>query len=396
MSTKDELSAEGLLRYAKTDRQRQVLGAVVKCGSQGKAGKFLGVQQSTISRTLTTVRHYAARKGYAPEHDYHHAQPDGFLAKGVSTLYGDDGEVKLQWVKSGIDRERQAELIEEGLRAMAEDLPALPPIKLERKLLNKDLLNLYPITDAHLGMLSWEKETGADWNLDGAVEMLERAFVMALECSPPAETCVIAQLGDFLHSDSMKALTPESGHVLDQDSRFSKVVRAAVRLLRRMVEAALARHRKVHLVIAEGNHDPVSSIFLRIMFQERYSKQRRLVVNDSELPYYVIEHGETMLGFHHGHKKGIDGKSGSDLALVFADDEAWGRTKWRYIHTGHLHSEKVAEVTGAHLQQHTTIAARDAYAARGGWKSKRAIRPIYYHRKFGDVGGNRVTPEMLV
>jgi len=258
-----------------------------------------------------------------------------------------------------------------------------------------ELMNLFVVTDAHLGMLAWKKETGEDWNLAKGIEVVEKAVVMSMDCAPPAESCVIAQLGDFFHSDSMKALTPESGHVLDQDSRFSKIVAAGIRLLRRMIEEALRRYKTVHLVVGEGNHDPVSSIFLRVMFRELYSDQKRLVVNDTELPYYVIRHGNVMLGFHHGHKKGVDGKSGSDLALVFADDDAWGRTKWRYIHTGHLHNEKINEVTGAHLQQHTTLAARDAYAARGGWKSKRAMRSIYYHSEHGEVGGNRVTPEML-
>lgn len=385
----------GLLDYVRTMRQKEVLEAIIKHGNNVRAAKALGLTRSTVQHSVRAVKRHAARRGYSPEHDYHHGQPEGFLAKGVSTLYGEDGEKKLQWVKSSIDHEKQRELIEAGLKQMASELPKLPPIKRTPGALNKELLNLYPVTDAHLGMMSWGKESGVDWDLKKGVEYVERAFMMALECSPPAHTAVVAQLGDFLHSDSLKALTPEGKNVLDQDSRFSKIVGAAVRLLRRMVEAALAKHERVHLIISEGNHDPVSSIFLRVMFQERYEDQPRLIVNDEESPYCVVEHGKTMLGFHHGHLKGIDGKSGSDLALIFADGEAWARTKWRYIHTGHLHSEKKLEVTGAQLHQHTTIAARDAYAARGGWKSQRAMRPLYYHSEYGDVGGSRVTPEML-
>jgi hypothetical protein len=44
--------------------------------------------------------------------------------------------------------------------------------------------------------------------------------------------------------------------------------------------------------------------------------------------------------------------------------------------------------------QHPTIAARDAYAARGGWLSERAAVAITYHARFGQdrhAGYERLT-----
>lgn len=45
--------------------------------------------------------------------------------------------------------------------------------------------------------------------------------------------------------------------------------------------------------------------------------------------------------------------------------------------------------------QHSTLAARDAYAARGGWMSERHVTSITYSDKYGQVARNTVTPEML-
>jgi hypothetical protein len=45
--------------------------------------------------------------------------------------------------------------------------------------------------------------------------------------------------------------------------------------------------------------------------------------------------------------------------------------------------------------QHPTIAARDAYAARGGWLSERAAVAITYHARFGQVARTIVTPDMF-
>jgi hypothetical protein len=45
--------------------------------------------------------------------------------------------------------------------------------------------------------------------------------------------------------------------------------------------------------------------------------------------------------------------------------------------------------------QHSTLAARDAYAARGGWMSERQATVITYHEKYGQVSRNTVVPEMF-
>ena len=48
-----------------------------------------------------------------------------------------------------------------------------------------------------------------------------------------------------------------------------------------------------------------------------------------------------------------------------------------------------------YVVQHSTIVARDAYAARGGWMSERTMKAITYHSIFGEVGRITVTPEMF-
>ena len=99
-----------------------------------------------------------------------------------------------------------------------------------------------------------------------------------------------------------------------------------------------------------------------------------------------------MLGVHHGHKV-----KNEQLPLLFAAQfpEAWGRTKRREIHCGHRHHRDEKEYNGVTVIQHPTLAARDAYAARGGWIADRAAQAITYHRKWGQVGRVTVCPEML-
>ena len=93
-----------LLQFCKTERQKAIISRVENGVSQRVIAKELGLARSTVVSHLDTVKNYAAKQGYSPDHDYTHPVPDGFTVKGVSTLYT-DGKPVAQWVKSQSDKE---------------------------------------------------------------------------------------------------------------------------------------------------------------------------------------------------------------------------------------------------------------------------------------------------
>lgn len=308
-----------------------------------------------------------------------------------STLRSADGAVVMEWEKTSLDREALEHARVAAFNALASTLPRLPAARAPAAGMDQ-LCTVYTLTDAHIGMLAWHREGGADWDLTIAEQTIVGCFAEAIRGTPQSGTAVLNQLGDLLHYDGLSAVTPTSGHILDADGRFTKMVEVAVRVLRRVIDMLLAKHERVHLVLAEGNHDMASSVWLRTMFKALYEKEPRITVDDSALPYYVYVHGETLLAFHHSHLK-----KNSQLPLLIAAQFAreWGVTTRRYIHTGNLHHVEEKEHCGATVIQHPTLAARDAYAARGGWFADRAMSAITYHDRFGQVGRVTVCPEML-
>lgn len=382
-----------LLSYA-TVRQIEYLEAIEQHRSGRKAAKALGINPRTLEKSLQSLRRKAAIQGYSPDHAMTHTVPDGYSVRGVSTLYDAEGVVRSQWVKSGADDERRALMMREACEAMAGELPRLEPVPAP-SLTHDCLCNLYTLTDAHVGMLSWAPETGGDWDLKIAEATLTGCFEHMVNSSPQAKTAIVSQLGDFLHFDGgsgMVPVTPLHGNVLDADGRFSKMVQTAIRILRRVIGYALDRHEKVIVLMAEGNHDMASSVWLRAMFQALYENEPRVQVVDSEMPYYVLQHGKTMLAFHHGHLS----KNGQ-LPILFAAQfpQIWGATTKRYAHTGHRHHAEEKEHSGITVTQHPTLAARDAYAARGGWIAERQVTSYTYHAEYGRVASNTVSPEMM-
>lgn len=378
-----------LKEYA-TDKQAAYIDAINEHGGMRPAAAVLGVDHSALSHAMRRVEANAARRGYAPGHFEHGVAP-GYQMGKVTVQRGADGSVERVWERQSPGGARWREGMEAAIAAMCESIPPAPPVSAPTAA-NDDLCNLYTYSDFHLGMLAQQEEGGANWDIKIAEATLVGSFRLMLQQSPPAHTAVVNIQGDMLHSDGLLPVTPAHRHVLDQDGRFSRIVATAIRAIRALVRMALEKHVEVHLVICEGNHDEASSVWLRLLFAALYEGEPRITVNASELPFYVFEWGEMMLGFHHGHKV-----KNEQLPLLFAAQfpEVWGRTKKRAIHCGHRHHVDEKEYNGVTVVQHPTIAARDAYAARGGWIADRAVQSITYSKRFGQVGRVFVTPEML-
>ena len=75
--------------------------------------------------------------------------------------------------------------------------------------------------------------------------------------------------------------------------------------------------------------------------------------------------------------------------------EVFGRTQHAYAHMGHLHHIAAKETNLMVVEQHRTLAAPDAYAARGGWMSGRDAVVVTYYKSHGEVSRARISSKML-
>lgn len=369
-----------------------------KCGSErarrngGGRGMCADCGYSGMLKFFATPEEVAeVQAGTAPEFGLYESAAIGTIMGKVTVQRNAAGEVLQTWARYSPDDALRAEAMRAAVEAMAEKIPREKP-RPAPATVSGELCNVYVLTDFHLGMLSWREETGADWDANIAEAMLVDWFAAAIAQAPQADTAVFAQLGDFLHFDGLEAVTPTSRHLLDADTRFTKLVRVAIRAVRRVIGMLLVRHRHVHVLMAEGNHDMASSVWLRELLACQFEDEPRVSVDRSPDPYYCVEWGKTALFFHHGHKR-----RPADIDKVFAAKfrEVFGRTRYAYAHMGHLHHIAAKETNLMVVEQHRTLAAPDAYAARGGWMSGRDAVVVTYHKAYGEVSRTRVSSKML-
>ena len=384
------------------------------CATDKEAAAVLGIARSTLQNRLMraaerglsgtrpvmpgyAIKSVSSKDGDAwikqvKEHGEAYTIPDGHSVKGESALVDAEGRTIQKWVKTNIDAAAQKSKLEAMVSGFVDVLPRADPIAGPTNTL-PDLLCQYTLTDAHLGALAWNEETGGgDYDLSIGERLVIDWFAAAIATSPSSRRAVFAQLGDFLHYDSFKSVTPEHGHLLDGDTRYPKMVRSAIRIVRTVIRMLLEKHEQIDIIMADANHDPSSEVWLREMLSAFYDHEPRIRVDTNPGTYSMIEHGDVSLFYHHGHRRGV---GNVDSVFVGKFRQAYGRTRFSYAHVGHKHADELKTTNLMKVEQHETLAAPDAYASNGGWLSGRSAKVIYYHSKFGYVGRNIMTPEMV-
>lgn len=360
----------------------------------------IGMPRTTVQRWLSDYyarisslpdARRAAMQGFAPEHDMTHTAPSPFVVKGVSTYYDKAGNRAGQWVKTKLSEELAEQAIKDFITYLTEDIKGLSPLGNTPEYCEADLLVVYPMGDPHLGLYSYAAETGDNFNLDIAERYLCAAVDRLVASAPSAETALIAELGDFFHADNDRNQT-KSGHALDVDTRWSKVMQVGLRTMVYSVRRALEKHLRVVVRIVKGNHDGHSSFALALALDAFFSNNPRVIIDLSPAAHWYYQHGKVLIGITHG-----DTSKMAALPGVMAADvpEKWGTSRFRYWYQGHIHHEDKKEFPGVVVEAFRTLAAKDAWHAAQGYRAGRDMRCIVHHREFGEIERHRCDISML-
>ncbi|TIN82736.1 MAG: hypothetical protein E5X94_00505 [Mesorhizobium sp.] len=384
------------------DLARQAADAFREYGDKSAAARALGLTRNCFRGRLETaarrgmlgtkpvlpgfeIKSIATKEGdswvkQTREAGEEFAVPDGHIVKGVSALLDADGRTVQQWVKT-----REGELdplvLAERIKEIFKDMDPAAIIAAPAYV-DEDLLTIYPIADAHIGMYASRKETGEAYDTDIAVSRLRDWIGRLVASSPASKEAVILDVGDMLHADDERAETPRSKHKLDVDGRYFRTLEMTIAAMADSVELALAKHSHVHVVIIAGNHNPHSFMAILFAIAERYRDNPRVTVRKDPREFWSYRFGECLLAAHHGDKAKAE-----RLVMFLADEyaEDWGQTKHRYIWTGHLHHHRSADIGGVRWEQLRAMTARDAYAYTHAYSSRAQLQAITLHRKAGEI-----------
>jgi hypothetical protein len=392
----DEVLADRFAAYEAAGKNQTVAAATLgiaretlqnslrRAAERGLLGVAPVLPGFRISQTTSTPHgDFVQQK---PEHGPEFEVPVGHVVKGVSALVDAEGRIVQQWLKT---REEMSAIdVVETLKAAFSDYsPGAVPTPAPHG--NDDLLNLIPCNDWHVNLLTWERETGVNWDLHIAERVIGAGIEDAIDRTKPAGLAVVLGGGDLLHSDNNENRTARSGNVLDVDGRHQKGLEVAGRLMVRTIDAALRNNDHVIVRILQGNHDEHTSVAIGYFLLAWYRNEPRVTVDVDASLFFWLRFGSVMLGATHGHTVKL-----RDMASIMAHRRAedWGATKFRYVHGFHIHhaSKFQTEGNGVIMESHQAPIPQDAWHYGAGFLSGRSVQTITYHREFGEVSRVRV------
>lgn len=311
--------------------------------------------------------------------------PEGYALGKITQMHTSADGKAMEWRHLLPTGEDPLAALKSVLEAEVAAIPEVPAAALDLSL-GSGLVTIYPIPDVHLGQYSWGKETGANYDLQIAVNTVKDTFGRLLARAPSTDTAVVLALGDYFHADSYEARTPKSGNPLDVDSRFGKTQWMGAELLIEVIDRALQKHQTVHVKALPGNHDPRGGDMLTLAVWFRYQNNPRVIVDRRPGVFWFAQFGKTMVAAHHGHEAKPEQMAG--VMASYAPD-MWGATSFRYAYLGHEHRRKRGmsseERGGAVWEVFQAITAADAWNRGKGHFAGRSITAITLDPERGEV-----------
>jgi UDP-2,3-diacylglucosamine pyrophosphatase LpxH len=313
------------------------------------------------------------------------------MVKGVSTYYGEDGTPTAQWVKSAIDPKQAEQAIDEIVEAL--HIPKFKPVK-PPKPSHSDTMNVYVFGDPHIDMLSYINETGANWDLEIAIQHHTSAMLDLIERAPKADTGVLATLGDLYHRDSLKAITPGSGNIVDVDGRISHSYDRGVEMIRAMIDKMLKKYQKVKYVCVRGNHSETLELILAKTIRIAYENEPRVEVLDNTSKHIPLQFEKNFLLFTHGDR--LNDQKKADI-VVANYREQHGAAKFSHVLSGHLHHAYQKDLSGVLVEIFPVLPSPDAWHCESGYMSAdKAASVLTYHKSGGIIGRTITNPRIFL
>ena len=256
------------------------------------------------------------------------------------------------------------------------------------------------VADPHFGKYAWGKTTGHDdYDLSLAQSLVGDAAAELLEIGDAQrpERRTIALLGDLFHYDTPHGTTT-SGTPLERDGRLQKMIEIGSDCLLGIIERS-GDTVPTDVVIVNGNHDEVLTWGFQRIMQERFRRHKNVTIKGDYTGRQYLSHGNTLLGFAHGHKA----KRKLPQIMALEASQQWSKCGYREWHTGHFHSQAAEHQRPLETIDSVTVRTAPAICPPDDWhsihgfiRSRQAMESFCYRNEGGlasiNIAGPRQRP----
>lgn len=253
----------------------------------------------------------------------------------------------------------------------------------------KYLLEL-SLPDLHIGKLSWEDESGENYDTKIAIDRYNQSMTKLLDhvrhYKDEIEEILLPIGNDLFNIDNKNNMTT-AGTPQHVDSRWQQMFLKAKGLLINNINE-LKQIAPVKVVMVSGNHDQQTVFYLGSVLEAYYHNTANVIIDNSPTQRKYHAYGINLIGFTHGNEE-----KHQELGLIMATEKPveWAASKCRQFHLGHFHSRKttkyldVQEFQGFTVRVLPSLSGTDAWHNSKGYMSMKSAVAYLYAKDNGLV-----------
>lgn len=289
------------------------------------------------------------------------------------------------WLKPRKQEREAARIVADMVEDAKRHAPKYKAVKLPKA---ASFLYEIDFPDLHFGKMTWREESGQDYDIKLAAQVVNQALNRLLGYSKIFKVQrILLPLGnDFFNVDN-KFDTTTGGTAQQEDTRWEKTFREGRRLAVSMVEMCLAV-APVDVIIVPGNHDEQRAFYLGDALECWFHLSKQVSVDNRALKRKYYPYGQNLIGFTHGAHEPVD-----KLPSIMPIEQPglWSKAKYREWHIGDKHHAKrlrfeVEEKNGVVIRYMRSLSATDTWHFDHGFVgSQRAAEGYLWSAENGMV-----------
>lgn len=247
------------------------------------------------------------------------------------------GSIPLYSVKCQFKKRDKLDYDVEELKSIIDS--CFDKVDFTRPILNKrdnnENMILIDIADLHLNKFS------DDYDMEMAKTRFNNAIDTFLSYTS-AEECMFVIGEDYFNIDTINKTTTK-GTPQDTEVDIYKMFDFGLSLMIETLHTLSVFFDKVNVILVQGNHDKLLSYML-VKALEHYNFEKGNIIFNSEIKSRkYIEYGNSLIGLGH-----LDTENKKQKQFLMQNEvkEMYGKSKYNYFVSGHLHNYSVEEVGG--------------------------------------------------
>lgn len=258
--------------------------------------------------------------------------------------------------------------------------PKYPKIKYQKH--DNGLLYELQIPDIHFGRLTWAEESGENYDIKIAKQVVNDVVDKLLNYAQHFEIDkILIPFGNDYFNVNNTQNTTSHGTPQQEDVRFQKTFRLGRELAVGIVDRC-STIAPVDVLVIPGNHDEERMFYLGDALESWYHANPNVMIYNQAKKRKYYRFGKVLLGFTHG---AYEKQSKLPLLMAMEASQDWAKSEFREWHLGHQHNKKdvmyfANEESGVVVRVLRAVASPDAWTHDHAYVgAERAAESFLWH-----------------